>query len=177
MSRWDFRQDLRPLLSGNLSVLTYVPAMLTRLFNEIQAIRAGVQFPAMPSSSTAGSSGLLPEHRLPVGAVVRIRTREEIAGTLKNSRNRGLWFDADMVRYCGQCRVVRGYVDRLIHEVSGLMIQMRTACVTLEDVVATGEFHRLSAQHEYIYWREAWLQPLAGEPASEGSRELATSNE
>jgi hypothetical protein len=30
--------------------------------------------------------------------------------------------------------------------------------VTLEKVIATGEFLRLCPQHEYIFWRETWLK-------------------
>jgi len=38
------------------------------------------------------------------------------------------------------------------------MAIMKTPCLMLEDVIATGEFLRLCPQHEYIFWREIWLQ-------------------
>ncbi len=84
-------------------------------------------------------------------------SKDEIARTLVNGRNKGLWFDPDMMRFCGQRGIVRKRVSRIIHEGSGKMIVMKNPCVTLEDVTATGEFLRLCPQHEYIFWREIWL--------------------
>jgi hypothetical protein len=40
------------------------------------------------------------------------------------------------------------------------MVVMKTPCVILDNVVATGEFLRLCPQHEYIFWREIWLRPI-----------------
>ena len=92
-----------------------------------------------------------------------LRSREGIAATLKNSRARGLWFDRDMVRFCGRPAVLRKHVHRVIHEATGAMVVMKSPCVTLDNVVATGEFLRLCSQHEYIFWRETWLQPVVGD--------------
>jgi hypothetical protein len=111
----------------------------------------------MPQSSVAGrtpSASL----GLKTNDVVMIRRKEEIAPTLVDGRNRGLWFDREMIRYCGQAAVVRKRVSRVIHEATRRMVTMKTPCVVLEDVIATGEFLRLCPQHEYIFWREIWLK-------------------
>lgn len=160
MSRFDIRQDLRPLLYGNIGIGAYVIALLTRLFNTVQKLRGGIDFPAMPPSGT-NRSPTSTSSRIAVGQPVFICRREDIASTLKNSRNKGLWFDRDMVRFCGQPSVLRTHVDRLIHEATGQMVVMKTPCVVLDGVVATGEFLRLCPQHEYIFWREAWLRAAA----------------
>jgi hypothetical protein len=157
MSYFDVRQDLRPLLTGNLGVGGYAVAVLTRIFNRVQRARGGVGYPFMPQSSVAGrtpSASL----GLKTNDVVMIRRKEEIAPTLVDGRNRGLWFDREMIRYCGQAAVVRKRVSRVIHEATRRMVTMKTPCVVLEDVIATGEFLRLCPQHEYIFWREIWLK-------------------
>jgi hypothetical protein len=157
MSRFDLRQDLRPLLVGNLGLRGYVIAILTRIFNRAQSLRGGIAYPFMPESQVAGSTPLTSLGLRENDAVV-IRSKHEIGQTLINSKNRGLWFDREMIRFCGQRAVVRKRVSRIIHEATKKMVVMKTPCVTLEKVIATGEFLRLCPQHEYIFWRETWLK-------------------
>ena len=162
MSRFDVRQDLRPLLSGNIRFGAYLLIMLTRLFNGAQRLRNGVGFPAMPPPREKGA--LRPHaSNFAEGQAAFVRDRGEISSTLTNSRNKGLWFDSDMIRFCGQFAVVHSRVDKLIHEATGKMVIMKTPCVTLDGIVATGEFLRLCPQHEFIFWREAWLRPGASD--------------
>ena len=35
---------------------------------------------------------------------------------------------------------------------------MKTPCLVLEGVDNSGEFLRFWAQHEYLYWRDVWLE-------------------
>ena len=175
MSPFDIRQDLRPLAWGNIGVGAYCLAMFTRLFNEVQRVRGGSDFPAMPLPT--GVKAVSPHQPALVdNQPVIVRSREEIAATLTNNRTRGLWYDRDMVRFSGHPAQVYKRVDRLIHEGTGKMVVMKTPCVVLEGVVATGEFLRLCPQHEYIFWREAWLQPsgnsVGSAPASDLVREM-----
>lgn len=165
MSLFDLRQDLRPLSAGNLGIRGYAIAMLTRIFNRFQKFRGGAGYPVMPDSR---ASGRTPAASLDLRAndAVVIRSKEEIARTLVGSRNKGLWFDREMIRYCGRRAVVRKRVNRVIHESTKKMITMKTPCVVLEDVVATGEFLRLCPQHEYIFWREIWLKRPDGDRAN-----------
>lgn len=166
MSRYDYRQDLRPLLSGNMSLGVYLLAIATRVFNLVQHRRGGVTYPAMPVSPAATKTPLV-QLQLAPGNRVRVRSKPDVAQTLVNGRNRGLWFDRDMIRFCGQAGVVLTQVDRVIHEATGKMAVMKTPCVVIDGVVGTGEFLRLCAQHEYIFWREAWLEQMRGaEPAA-----------
>jgi hypothetical protein len=172
MSRFDIRQDLCPLLSGNVSLWPYVLVLLARLFDTVQQLRRGMGFPFMPDRSVAGPLAQTPQRSLTAGASVLVRDRVNIAQTLINNKTKGLWYDRDMVRYCGNVGVVERGVDHIIHEGTGKMVKMKTRCWILRDVTATGEFHRLCPQHEHIYWREAWLQSVASyldrpEPAKE----------
>ena len=165
MVAFDFRQDLRPLFSGNVGIGAFLLAFLTRIFNGVQALRRGLSYPFMPEPVTQGQTpvedlGLTPRE------VVVVRSKEEIAKTLIHRRNRGLWFDAEMIRFCGQAFVVRKRISRVIHEATGKMVVMKTPSVVLENVTATGEFLRFCSQHEFIFWREIWLRRVEEEAAN-----------
>ena len=156
ISSLDIRQDFRPLLAGNISLTEFLLVLLTRLFNTVQRLRGGAGYPFMPNYSISGTSPSAKWH-FEAGNAVVVCSKDEIARTLVNGRNKGLWFDRDMIRFCGQRGIVRQHVTRLIHERSGKMVIMKNPCVTLENVTATGEFLRLCSQHENILWREIWL--------------------
>jgi len=164
LSPWDARQDLRPWIAGNVTFGTLVLALLTRLFNVVQAARGGIAFPAMssaadrpPAAAPSAAAGDI-VHVLPVGAIVRTLD--------KTQRNRGLWFDRDMVKYCDQDHEVLARVDRIIDDVTGRMRTMKTPCIVLKDVTYSGEFLRFVAQEEHLYWREAWLSPARPDAAA-----------
>jgi hypothetical protein len=157
LSRWDVRQDLRPLLTGNLTVGAFCVGMLTRVFNRIERLRGGSGYP--PLSRGALKRTPLPRYAISPGDTVRVLGSERIAATLdEGSRNRGLWFDQEMIKHCGQhCRVSRR-IDRIIDISTGRILAMRTPCLVLEGVDSSGEFLRFWPQHEYLYWREVWLE-------------------
>jgi len=112
-----------------------------------------------------------PPLHLQPGEWVQVRSREEVATTLTPlGRNRGLWFDREMMAYCGGTFRVRRRVSRFINDQDGKMIELKTDCVTLEGVVCSGD---LSLRRWFCprailpYWREAWLKrvdPPAGAP-------------
>lgn len=161
MSRMDWRQDLRPLLKGNVGFIAWLALMLTRAFNIFQEWRGGVGFPYMPMKAEGLPVPASPGIPYAPGTSLAVRSRQEIAQTLVNNRTRGLWFDKDMIRFCGTTSVVEKRVERVIHEATGQMVTMKTPSVILRDVFATGEFLRLCPQHEHIFWREAWLSPVS----------------
>lgn len=147
---------LGPLVVGNVTLSAFWLAVLTRIFNNVQSRRGGCSFPCMP----APGSEALPASEPPrAGTWVRIKLPHEIARTLDcASKSRGLWFDKDMLKYCGQEFRVRGQIRKIIDVRSGAMISMKTPCVVLEEVHYTGEFQTFGEQHEYLYWREGWLK-------------------
>ena len=156
MKSWDFRQDLRPLFSGNITLAAFCVAMLTRLFNRIQGMRGGSGFP--PMTLSPGNHIPSADFCLGTGDVIRVLSASEISKTLnQKGRNRGLWFDQDMLKHCGQRYTVLKRVDRIIDDATGQMISMKTPCIVLDGVECSGEFLRFCAQQDYPYWREAWL--------------------
>lgn len=163
---WDPRQDLRPLIAGNLTVMAFGVAMLTRLFNAVQRLRGGCDFPAADQSSS--TSSLRVDLNLQPGEMVLVRGPEEIFETLDQSgRNRGLWFDQGMLYYCKRCYKVLSRVDKIIDDASGRIVRMKTPCLVLNGVDSHGEYMRFCAQHDYPFWREVWLERLKDRPPQE----------
>ena len=179
LSPTDFRQYVRDVTSGNVGVwkmfciLTY--AGFTRLlqigagyrallwlYNRWQVLTGGKPYPI--------ASGLLPKGErtptsqldLQIGEMVEVRSTDEIRATLgTDSKNRGLLFDPEMVKFCGQRHRVKRRVLRLIDEPTGKMIDMKYPCIVLQGAQCRGECTPLRyACPRAIdsYWREIWLK-------------------
>jgi len=166
LSPWDWRQYLEDLWSRNVGLLEFLRVMAIALYNQIQMLRGGRGFPSVRSlaegRTASGSIGLK------VGETVRVRSKEEIELTLKNGRNRGLWFDAEMVPYCGRTARIQARVERIIDERSGRMIELPNDCFVLEDVYCRANFSRgrlLCPRRIVSYYREVWLERTDEEPA------------
>jgi hypothetical protein len=172
---WDFRQYFRDIRSRNLSrgisdskseaalevVLSFlevIRSLIVTTFNKLQEIRSGVRYPHIEGSLDATPTVQL---NLQPGEAVQVRPREEILATLdRNSRNRGLLFDSEMVRYCGGTFRVLKRVNQIVDERTGKVMKMKSPCIVLEGVACVSEYHRLCPRAIYHYWREAWLQRL-----------------
>jgi hypothetical protein len=166
MSPRDPRRDLRPLIGGNVTLAAFAVAMLTRLFNLAQRLRGGIGFPANQPSSTAVS--LRTDLNLQPGERVRVRDPERIFETLDRvGKNRGLWFDRDMLKHTKRHFKVLARVERIIDDANGRMRPMKTPCIVLDGVDASGEVLGFCPQHDLVFWREAWLERSA--PAKESA--------
>jgi hypothetical protein len=165
---WDLRQYVEDVTSGNAGFWRTVRSVLVGVFNEYQdlsrhlprwlRIRGGERYPFLRGSLTR-----TPDQRIGLqpGDVVRVRSREEILATLDTgNRNRGMSFDGEMLKYCGrEARVLRR-VEHIIDEGTGRMLHFANPCLVLEDVVCTGDFHRVCPRAIYPYWREIWLEKV-----------------
>ena len=158
LSRWDLRQDLRPLLSGNLTLRAFLVGTLTRVFNRLEKLRGGSGYPPVSRSTRRRTPA--PDHSVSPGERVRVLESERIAATLDAaSRNRGLTFDREMMKHCGQQFLVSRRIERIIDGGTGQLLAMKTPCLVLDGVDNSGEFLRFWSQHEFLYWREVWLEP------------------
>jgi hypothetical protein len=156
---WDVR-------SGNVGVLAVLCAFLAGLFNRLQSagtrvlprrlwFRGGLRWGFVTGSLTKTPTG---HTDLQPGELVRIKPKAEIMRTLsKDRRNRGLGFEEEMARHCGrEARVLRR-VDRCIEEATGRMLQMKSPCIVLEDIVCEGAYSANCPRSIYAFWREIWL--------------------
>lgn len=166
MPPWDPRQYIMDVRSGNVSLSTCLNEggrqLLIWAFNAIQSFRKGSQWPFM-----GGKLRQTPKHilNLQPGDLVQVKTKDEILETLDtNNRNRGLWFDVEMVKYCGgKFRVLRR-VERIINEKTGRMMPMPNDCVILQGVTCEAHYRKFCPRSIYPYWREIWLRKA--EPTS-----------
>ena len=148
-------RDLIPLLCGNYSAKAWLIAMLTRIFNGVQSWRGGVRFPPLPP---LGEHVTTDPTALNVGERVAVLPLEQIARTLNSQgKNKGLWFDVEMVKHCGREYRVTARVQKIIDDATGQMRLMKTPCIMLDTVDSTGEGLHFNAQHDPIFWRESWL--------------------
>lgn len=96
---------------------------------------------------------------------VRVRSKREILATLdRNGKNRGLSFEREMFRYCGETFRVSHRINRAICEHTGKMLSFKKDCIVLEGVACRGldGLARLFCQRgTFFYWREAWLQRVS----------------
>ncbi len=157
----DPRHYLRDLVTGNVRPAPLLRGVAIAAFNGVQRRRGGVVFPHYGTTREKTSPHAVLD--LQPGEWVRVRTKREIEQTLTiRRRNRGLWFDGEMVRFCGGVYRVATRIDRLIKENSGSMIAITNPCIVLEGVTASAEYLGLCAQNEVIMWREIWLERVEG---------------
>lgn len=98
------------------------------------------------------------------GVRVRVKSYREILSTLDiNSKTRGLYFDAEMVPYCGKELPVRSVVNQIVDERTGYMLRFKTPAAILESAYCRGthsDNRMFCPRAIYPYWRTIWLTPL-----------------
>jgi hypothetical protein len=158
---WDFRQYVKDLISGNVSLSRFLRVTALALFNMIQRRRRGSQFPRFEPRAPANKT---PRVTLGIepGELVEVRSKEEIEQTVgADSRNRGLWFDVEMLQYCNRRFRVLQRVERIIDDKSGKMLRFASDCLILDGVSCSGDFsykRRFCPRAIYPFWREIWLK-------------------
>jgi hypothetical protein len=150
------------------------------LYDWFQGLWGGVPYPRRPGSASRGKEPVETLNLQP-GEFVRVKTHEEILKTLSHDgMNRGLFFDAEMVPYCGGILRVRSRVDKFIDEKTGKLIRLKTPAVILEGAWCRGRYSGFRAfcpRAIYSWWREAWLERVPAAAAesyasSLGAREI-----
>ena len=173
---WDVRQYLRDVFSNDVGVWDLFSAFsfafyrrlteigvgyrqFVRFYDWLQSLRGRPPFPLRSGACTKTPTGVLD---LQPGEWVRVKSYAEILATLDgNNKNRGLWFDAEMVQYCGKTYRVAKRVRRILHEKTGKMLEFSNPCIVLEDVFcrARKTKYRLFCPRSILtYWREIWLE-------------------
>jgi hypothetical protein len=186
---WDARQYVEAYTSGNrtlpevcrgLFYLFYYYATLAFsdrwgrparwLYNRVQTATGGIPFPRLKGKSPVGQPTPRRDLDLRPGDLVRVRSYDDILATLDTRlSNRGLWFDAELVPFCGKVFRVSARVDRFIDEKSGKMRTMKTPAVMLQGVTCGALY---SGQRMFcprginLWWREIWLERVSADASS-----------
>jgi hypothetical protein len=181
---WDARQYVEDYTSGNVPLRRLVSGMiyagyyylsrpgrspihkpLVWLYDKIVALWNGVPYPRRKGTMPVGGPAPMVTLDLQPGELVRVKSYEEILTTIDSSnKNRGLFFDAEMVPYCGRTFRVRSRVSQFIGETTGRMVTLRTPAVILENVWCRSHYsdrRMLCPRSIYSWWREAWLERIA----------------
>jgi hypothetical protein len=177
---WDPRQYICDVITGNhslghvLRVLSlaflrhsyrrtpFGYRLLKSLWERTHRWLTGREIPEFQGAIRRGIP--TPNRRLDLkpGDLVRIKSKEEIIKTIDwQGRNRGLYYDIEMSRYCGSVVKVRSVVTKIIDELTGEMRHMKEPCIMLEGVVCNSEYsdNRLMCPRSFpSYWREIWLE-------------------
>ena len=177
---WDPRQYLEDFTSGNRRVSSMFASFLFFLYHELataglglgaplrwiydqfQKLRGGVPYPWRIGKIPKGAKTPSEKLNLQPGELVRVKSYQQILETLDQAgHNRGMWFDAEMVPYCGRVFRVLDRVRSIINEKTGRMMVMKNECIMLEDVVCHAcyaKYRRFCPRSIYAYWREIWLE-------------------
>ena len=155
---WDLRQYVEDYWSGNVSVRQVARALVySGYYNLSQAgiglggpmrwlheksrwVWRGSRWPRTPGLLPEGSHTPAASLNLKPGEWVRIKPHEEHFKTVTAvNLNRGMYWDAELVPYCGGTFRVLKRVTKTIDERTGKMLDMKTACIILDSVTCPGE--------------------------------------
>jgi hypothetical protein len=189
---WDIRQYVEDYISGNVGLgriisgaiyflchwLSSIGIGLGRpirwLYDTFYPLWRGAPYPRRRGAIPDGDPTPAAELDLQPGEFVRIKPFEEILPTLNTrNRNRGLYFDAEEVPYCGGTYRVLKRVTKIIDERTGRMREMKTPCFILDSVVCQSRYSecRLFCPRSiYSYWREIWLERVDSNPSFTGCK-------
>jgi hypothetical protein len=187
---WDIRQYIEDFTSGNAGIwrmikggvyASYYRVSISRLglgramrwfYDHFHGLWGGTLFPTYAGKIPDGEPTPAPTQPLNLqpGELVRVKSHVEILKTLNTlSKNRGLYFDAEMVPFCGRTYRVLKRVGKIIDEKTGKMAKMKNESIILEGVYCQSRYstcRMFCPRAIYPYWREIWLERVSLSPAS-----------
>jgi hypothetical protein len=106
-----------------------------------------------------------------------VKSYEEILATLNHhsNSNRGLYFDAEMVPFCGKEFLVRTRIDRFIDERTGYVRRLKTPAVILEGCCCQACYsdkRMFCPRGIFSWWREIWLERVSEAKRAAPEQEL-----
>lgn len=164
----DLGQYVEDVKTGNVTAWESFKAFLIGLFNRLQDVsrsklprklwfREGMRWGFIKGQP--GKKTPTAQLDLQPGELVRVKSKEAILATLNEDMlNRGMGFEIEMARYCGQTARVQARVNKCLDEKTGELLTMKSPCIILEDIVCVGSYNA-SCPREFVpFWREIWLE-------------------
>jgi hypothetical protein len=178
---WDLRQYIEDFTSGNATFGQIFRGFiyanfynLSRLgiglgkpmrwfYVNFQKLYGGLPYPRWIGSIPAGKPTPAGEVlNLQPGELVRVKSYKEILATVDtNNKNKGLYFDAEAVPYCGGTYRVHSRISKILDEKTGKMVKMKNESIVLENVYCRARYsdcRMFCPRAIYSYWREIWLE-------------------
>ena len=191
---WDLRQYVEDFTSGNVRLGQLLRGLLYAnyynlsrlgiglgrplrwLYDAVQHLWGGIPYPR--------GSGTIPlDQQTPVGTLnlqpgelVQVKSYKAILATLNTAnKNRGLYFDAEAVPYCGGVHKVRTRLSKFIDEKTGKLVTLKNASIILDGVWCQARYsdcRMFCPRSIYSWWRELWLERLSDD-SQRGSKLMA----
>ena len=180
---WDVRQYVADYASGNVGVARILRGLLYAsyynlsragiglepimrwFYDHFQALWGGLPYPRKAGSIPAGGRTPHAALNLQPGELVRVKSLEQILATLDtDNKNRGLYFDAEAVPYCGQTYRVLSRVNKILDEKTGRLVEFKNEAIILEGVFCQARYstcRMFCPRAIYTYWREIWLERVS----------------
>jgi hypothetical protein len=175
---WDIRQYIEDYRSGNVPLIRLFNGFVFGLYSGVtnSGLKVGRPlkwlydafefiwgpYPRRQGKLLPGEPPPTIDLNLQPGELVRVRSYNEILSTLnKESKHKGLFFDAEMVPYCGKVFRVRAVISTFIDEKTRKLVTVKTRCVALEGVVCQAKYaacRMLCPRSILPWWREVWLE-------------------
>lgn len=180
LNSWDMRQYLEDYTSGNVSLAQLVTGLLYTawrtvaeagigigtpmrwVYDAFQRAIGGSPYPLRPAGVPKDKATPRATIDVQEGERVRVKSFPEILKTLDSSyRNRGLYFDPEMVPFTEREYEVERRVTQIIDERDGKMLRFKSDAIILKDVVCGSRYaycRRFCPRAIPPYWREIWLE-------------------
>ena len=177
---WHLQQYIEDVRSGNVRVSQLASALAFYVYHEItqaglgigsamrwaydavQKIRGGAPYPWRKGKIPKGVRTPAAKLDLKVGETIKVRSYAEILETLDDdSKNRGMYFDGELVPFCNGSYEVLNRVERIIDEKTGKMMGLKNDAIILKDVACEARYAKcrhFCSRAIYPYWREIWLE-------------------
>jgi hypothetical protein len=176
---WDLRQYIEDYTSGNITLRRLLSGTIYSMYyhvNRVPGLGPATRWfynfarPLWRGSLWPRTTGVIPEGQptpdatldLQPGELVRVKPHQEILQTVTTSnKNRGLWWDAELLPYCGGTFKVLKRVTNIIDERTGKMQVMKKPSIILDSVVCQSRYTKcrmFCPKNTYAYWREIWLE-------------------
>jgi hypothetical protein len=180
---WDVRQYVEDYRSRNVTFGQMISAWIFWVYHNLastglglgsamrwaydafQKAIGGTRYPWRVGTIPKGAP--TPSRKLGVqeGESVRVKPYREILETLDHEwKNRGLYFDAEMVPYTSGTYKVLKRVTHIIDEKTGKMLTFKNECLILDGVVCQARYakcRKLCPRAYYLYWREIWVDRVS----------------
>ncbi|MEY4385613.1 MAG: hypothetical protein RLY20_896 [Verrucomicrobiota bacterium] len=184
-------QYIEDLTSGNVSLWRWSCGMLYMsykglanagigvgrfmfwLYDATISLRGGYPYPRKKGVIPFGQKTPGTDQEFQEGEWVRVKSYDEILKTLdEHNKNKGMYFDAEMVPHCGRVFRIHKRVTKIVNEKNGQFQEFKTPCYILEGGVCEGRYSecRLFCPRAiYAYWRAIWLEPASAPSSAGGS--------
>lgn len=177
---WDLRQYVEDFTSGNVTLHQLMRGLIYANYNNLsrlgiglgrplhwlydafQNIFGGIPYPRRRGTIPADQHTPVCTLNLQVGELVQVKSYNAILTTLNTeNKNRGLYFDAEAVPYCGGIHKVRTRLNKFIDEKTGRLVTLKNASIILDGVWCQARYsdcRMFCPRSIYSWWREIWLE-------------------